>query len=86
MFNLEGYFVQPLSTGYLPYGKPHPAIKLIAAEGLGSDTLRCIPLEGSVYSMIATKAARVRSIVIPAAEYRQDPRWKLADYRLVSLE
>jgi beta-phosphoglucomutase-like phosphatase (HAD superfamily) len=36
--------------------------------------------------MIATKAARMRSIVIPAAEYRYDPRWALADHQLETLE
>ncbi|VTP61941.1 Phosphatase YniC [Serratia rubidaea] len=28
----------------------------------------------------------MRSIVVPAAEYRQDPRWALADHQLTSLE
>ena len=35
--------------------------------------------------MIATKAARMRSIVVPAPENRDDPRWVLADARLASL-
>lgn len=36
--------------------------------------------------MIATKAARMRSIVIPSVEYRADPRWALADIQLESLD
>lgn len=28
----------------------------------------------------------MRSIVIPAAEYRHDPRWALADHKLDTLE
>ncbi|ELI8303219.1 hexitol phosphatase HxpB, partial [Yersinia enterocolitica] len=40
----------------------------------------------SVNGMIATKAARMRSIVIPSVEYRADPRWVLADIQLESLE
>ncbi|MNS79901.1 2-deoxyglucose-6-phosphate phosphatase [compost metagenome] len=59
---------------------------LIAAERLGSDPLRCITLEDSFNGMIATKAARMRSIVIPAHEYRHDGRWALADHKLDSLE
>ncbi|QHA89752.1 hexitol phosphatase HxpB [Serratia rhizosphaerae] len=86
MFGLEHYFDQLVSAEYLPYSKPHPEVYLIAAERLGSDPLRCITLEDSFNGMIATKAARMRSIVVPAAEYRQDPRWALADYQLTSLE
>ncbi|EMG3682896.1 MULTISPECIES: hexitol phosphatase HxpB [Serratia] len=86
MFDLEGYFDQLVSAEYLPYSKPHPEVYLIAAERLGSDPLRCITLEDSFNGMIATKAARMRSIVIPAAEYRHDPRWALADHQLETLE
>ncbi|MBU3891159.1 hexitol phosphatase HxpB [Serratia rhizosphaerae] len=86
MFGLEHYFDQLVSAEYLPYSKPHPEVYLIAAERLGSDPLRCITLEDSFNGMIATKAARMRSIVVPAAEYRQDARWALADYQLTSLE
>ncbi|MGK8843028.1 hexitol phosphatase HxpB [Serratia marcescens] len=85
MFDLEGYFDQLVSAEYLPYSKPHPEVYLIAAERLGSDPLRCITLEDSFNGMIATKAARMRSIVIPAAEYRHDPRWALA-HQLETLE
>ena len=86
MFDLEAYFDQLVSAEYLPYSKPHPEVYLIAAERLGSDPLRCITLEDSFNGMIATKAARMRSIVIPAAEYRHDPRWALADHQLETLE
>ena len=41
-----------------------------------------IPVNG----MIACKAARMRSIVVPSAEMAADPRWSLADYRLSSLQ
>ena len=86
MFGLEGYFDQLVSAEYLPYSKPHPEVYLIAAERLGSDPLRCITLEDSFNGMIATKAARMRSIVIPAHEYRDDQRWALADHKLETLE
>ncbi|MHA7847054.1 hexitol phosphatase HxpB [Serratia sp. D1N4] len=86
MFDLESYFDQLVSAEYLPYSKPHPEVYLIAAERLGSEPSHCITLEDSFNGMIATKAARMRSIVIPAQEYRQDPRWALADYKLHSLE
>ncbi|MFC0227133.1 hexitol phosphatase HxpB [Serratia aquatilis] len=86
MFELESYFDQLVSAEYLPYSKPHPEVYLIAAERLGSAPEHCITLEDSFNGMIATKAARMKSIVIPAQEYSHDPRWALADYKLPSLE
>lgn len=86
MFDLESYFDQLVSAEYLPHSKPHPEVYLIAAERLGSDPQHCITLEDSFNGMIATKAARMKSIVIPAHEYSQDPRWALADLKLQSLE
>ncbi|KHN56126.1 hexitol phosphatase HxpB [Pectobacterium fontis] len=85
MFNLEHYFDVLMSAEKLPYSKPHPEVYLNAANGLGVSPAQCITLEDSVNGMIATKAARMRSIVIPQAEYRADTRWVLADYQLDSL-
>ncbi|STV73674.1 2-deoxyglucose-6-phosphate hydrolase YniC [Klebsiella michiganensis] len=36
--------------------------------------------------MIASKAARMRSIVVPEAENSRDPRFVLADVKLATLE
>lgn len=85
MFDLENYFDQLVSAEYLPYSKPHPQVYLLAAERLGTDPLRCVTLEDSFNGMIATKAARMRSIVVPAAENRHDARWALADSKLNAL-
>ncbi|ANI31898.1 2-deoxyglucose-6-phosphatase [Yersinia entomophaga] len=86
MFELEKYFDCLMSAEHLPYSKPHPEVYLNAAAELGVDPLECVTLEDSFNGMIATKAARMRSIVIPAAELREDPRWALADIQLDSLE
>ncbi|MCL6334855.1 hexitol phosphatase HxpB [Pectobacterium carotovorum subsp. carotovorum] len=85
MFNLEHYFDVLMSAETLPYSKPHPEVYLNAAHGLGVPPTQCVTLEDSVNGMIATKAARMRSIVIPQAEFRGDARWALADYKLDSL-
>ncbi|BES84811.1 2-deoxyglucose-6-phosphatase [Pectobacterium araliae] len=85
MFNLEHYFDVLMSAETLPYSKPHPEVYLNAANGLGISPAQCVTLEDSVNGMIATKAARMRSIVIPQAEFRADARWVLADYKLDSL-
>ncbi len=86
MLGVEHYFDCLVSAEYLPYSKPHPEVYLNAAADLGVDPMQCVTLEDSVNGMIATKAARMRSIVIPSQEYRSDPRWVLADIQLESLE
>ncbi|PWD66632.1 hexitol phosphatase HxpB [Pectobacterium parmentieri] len=85
MFNLDRYFDVLMSAETLPYSKPHPEVYLNAANGLGVSPAQCVTLEDSVNGMIATKAARMRSIVIPQTECRADARWALADYKLDSL-
>ncbi|WP_409307699.1 hexitol phosphatase HxpB [Pectobacterium sp. B1J-3] len=86
MFHLETYFDVLVSAEKLPYSKPHPEVYLNAADGLGVSPLHCVTLEDSVNGMIATKAARMRSIVVPQIEFSQDPRWSLAEHRLDSLQ
>lgn len=85
MFNLRSQFDTLASAEHLPYSKPHPQVYLNAAQQLGISPLHCVTLEDSVNGMIATKAARMRSIVVPAAENRANPRWALADVQLPSL-
>ncbi|MDX5626740.1 MULTISPECIES: hexitol phosphatase HxpB [unclassified Brenneria] len=85
MFDLTRYFDFLASAEHLAYSKPHPQVYLNAAQGLGVSPLQCVTLEDSVNGMIATKAARMRSIVIPQAELSEDPRWVLADHKLSSL-
>ena len=58
---------------------------LNCAAELGVSPLQCVALEDSVNGMIASKAARMRSIVVPAAEGQLDPRFSLADVKLPTL-
>lgn len=85
MFGLRHYFDHLESAQHLRYSKPHPEVYLLAATHLDVQPDRCITLEDSFNGMIATKAARMRSIVVPDAAYRADPRWAVADVRLASL-
>lgn len=86
MFNLRHYFDVLASAESLPYSKPHPQVYHDAAAKLGIDPLNCVTLEDSLNGVIATKAARMRSIVVPAAAVREDLRWSLADVKLESLQ
>ncbi|ALX78937.1 hexitol phosphatase HxpB [Cronobacter malonaticus] len=85
LFDLREQFDVLASAEHLPYSKPHPQVYLDAAAKLGVDPLCCVTLEDSVNGMVATKAARMRSIVVPAEENRSDARWALANVRLNSL-
>lgn len=86
MFDLRDQFDTLASADKLDYSKPHPQVYLNCASQLGVSPLNCVALEDSVNGMIATKAARMRSIVVPAAESQLDPRFSLADVKLPSLE
>ncbi len=85
LFGLRESFDALASAEHLPYSKPHPQVYLDAAAKLGVDPLCCVTLEDSVNGMVATKAARMRSIVVPAEENSSDARWALANVRLHSL-
>ncbi|PQQ41352.1 hexitol phosphatase HxpB [Photorhabdus luminescens] len=86
MFSLDHYFDTVVSAAKLPYSKPNPEVYLLAAEQLDVAPISCVTLEDSFNGMIATKAARMRSIVVPSAHHFDDPRWALVDIKLRSLE
>lgn len=86
IFELGKYFDTVASAEHLPHSKPHPQVYLNAAAQLNISPLHCVALEDSVNGMIASKAARMRSIVVPIAESLSDPRWSLAEVKLDSLE
>lgn len=66
-------------------GKPHPDVFLRAAAALGLDPQRCVVFEDSLNGVIAAKAARMSVVAVPGAQWADDPRFVLADYRLSSL-
>jgi len=86
IFELRSYFDTLASAEQLPLSKPHPQVYLNAAAQLNISPLHCVALEDSVTGMIASKAARMRSIVVPITDSLSDPRWGLAEVKLSSLE
>lgn len=85
MFDLRDQFDALASAEALPYSKPHPQVYINCAESLGISPLNCVALEDSVNGMIASKAARMRSIVVPEHAIFNDPRYALADVKLPSM-
>ena len=85
MFDLRDQFDALASAEALPYSKPHPQVYINCAESLGISPLNCVALEDSVNGMIASKAARMRSIVVPEHAIFNDARYALADVKLPSM-
>ena len=84
--NLAGRFAVVTSAADEPYGKPHPAVFIRAAERLDVAPADCLVVEDSVNGVIAAKAARMRCVAVPQAGLADDPRFVLCDARLSSLE
>ncbi|HGN0023167.1 TPA: hexitol phosphatase HxpB [Proteus mirabilis] len=85
LFNIRHYFSAVVSAADLAHSKPHPEVYLNAAKALNVAPINCVSLEDSRNGMIACKAARMRSIVVPAAEQFNDKCWGLADVKIASL-
>lgn len=83
--DIKDYFQAVSSAEFESYGKPHPAVYLACAKSLGSSPLDCIAFEDSVTGMVAAKAARMKTVVVPEAHRRNDSRYALADLKLDSL-
>ena len=64
-----------------PFGKPHPAVFLTAAQKLGSEPGRCLVIEDSLNGIIAAKAARMKVVCIPEKTHQHEPRLSLADFQ-----
>jgi sugar-phosphatase len=73
------------SAEHLPYGKPHPQVFLECAAALNVLPEECIVFEDSFNGMIAAKAAKMKCVVIPAAELSMHAKWGAADLKLSNL-
>lgn len=73
------------SAEHEPYGKPHPAVYLSAAERLCVRPDRCVAFEDSLNGIIAAKAARMRCIAVPEVPAEQRKGFEVADAVVESL-
>jgi beta-phosphoglucomutase-like phosphatase (HAD superfamily) len=67
------------------YGKPHPAVFLKTAILLDIDPVQCLVFEDSFNGLIAAKAARMKTVVIPMTAQWNETRFCIADIKLKSL-
>jgi sugar-phosphatase len=82
---ISNFFSAFNSAEHLVHGKPHPQVYLDCASALGTAPVSCVCFEDSFYGMIAAKAARMKCVVVPLAEFRQEARFQAADLLLHSL-
>ena len=85
-FGLASTFAVVHSAEDEPYGKPHPAVFLTAAQRLGVAPGRCIVWEDSPAGVLAAKAARMTCVAVPAHDEHGAPALGIADAVLTSLE
>ena len=83
---LTDVFEITLSAEDLRFGKPHPEVYLNACDALGVPPQECVALEDSFNGLLAAKAAQMKTIVIPEASAKDQPRFVIADRILASLE
>lgn len=78
---LREYFSNYISAAPLAYGKPHPEVYLKALGSLGIASYEAIIIEDSIQGMIAGKAAKVHTCVIPEHANFDNPKYALADQK-----
>ena len=66
-------FAATVSSEEVPHGKPAPDVYLEAARRLGADPATCAAVEDSGNGILAAKAAAMRTIAIPNAEFPPPP-------------
>jgi len=83
--DIAHYFQAYSSAEHLAYGKPHPEVYMNCAKDLGVKPQYCICFEDSFNGLISSKAAKMKCVVIPAADEFNKPKWNAADGKISSL-
>jgi HAD superfamily hydrolase (TIGR01509 family) len=84
-FSLIDVFSVVHSAESEEYGKPHPSVFLTTAKQLHVDPVYCLVIEDSFNGLLAAKAARMKTVVIPMEAQRNESRFTIADLKLTSL-
>lgn len=84
-FKLRSYFEVVYSAEFEKYGKPHPGIYMETAARLDTPAANCLALEDSFHGLIAAKAAKMKTIVVPDPNHFMETRFSASDVKLESL-
>jgi len=74
------------SAEHEPYGKPHPAVYLTAADKLNVPPADCLAGEDSFSGLLSASAAGMTCVCVPDPAFQGDPRLALADVVIPTLE
>jgi beta-phosphoglucomutase-like phosphatase (HAD superfamily) len=85
-FDLRRHFALIHSAEEEPYGKPHPAVFITAADKLGVTPRSCLVWEDAPAGVLAAKAASMACIAVPETGEGHHAAFGLADLVLSSLE
>lgn len=85
-FSFQNKFDVVHSAEQEEYGKPHPAVFLTTAKQLRIQPVHCLVIEDSLNGLIAAKAARMKTIVVPMKEQWHESKFDIADVKLKSLK
>lgn len=83
--DIKNEFASLNSAETAGYSKPHPAVFINAAKNLSTDPLHCLVIEDSFHGLIAAKAARMKTIVVPDETHHDDLKYDIADLKIKSL-
>jgi beta-phosphoglucomutase-like phosphatase (HAD superfamily) len=84
--SLRGVFSVVHSADKEAYGKPHPSVFLTTAGLLKTAASECMVFEDSFNGLIAAKAARMKTVVVPMKTQWNESRFDIADIKLKSLK
>mgnify|MGYP000088184366 FL=1 len=77
---IESYFDYVHSAEGEPFGKPHPAVYISAANALNVDPVDCLVIEDSFNGVISGKAAKMTVVCIPEKTHEPYPKLSVADF------
>src|SRR5690606_5809357 len=85
-FNIYHYFDFVSTADKVSFGKPHPDVYLRCAAQLQVDSWKCLAFEDSLNGMIAAKAARMKTVLVPENIFFEPERFSISDLVLPTLE
>ncbi|MBB1148646.1 hexitol phosphatase HxpB [Myroides sp. NP-2] len=83
--DIASFFQTTVSALDVPQGKPQPDVYLRAAANLNSKPHQCLVVEDSFTGATAGKRAEMTVFVVPESPFFHDPKFDLADRKLVDL-
>ncbi len=77
-FQLQDHFNLLHSAQFEKFGKPHPDVFINTAIKLGVKPEACMVIEDSFHGMVAGLAAKMKTVVVPAADDYNHKKWGAA--------